>query len=45
MLARVTPSEANFKGLFGDIDVNSNKLDGAVAKRNEPTCQTPKRRW
>jgi len=30
-----TPSEDNFKGLFDDIDVNSNKLGGTVAKRNE----------
>lgn len=30
-----TPSEANFKGLFGDIDVNSNKLGSSVPKRNE----------
>lgn len=29
------PSEDNFKGLFDDIDVNSNKLGGTVAKRNE----------
>lgn len=28
-------SEDNFKGLFDDFDVNSNKLDGTVAKRNE----------
>ncbi len=28
-------SEKNFKGLFDDIDVNSNKLDGTVTKRNE----------
>lgn len=28
------PSEENFKGLFDDIDVNSNKLGGTVAKRN-----------
>ena len=27
-------SEDNFKGLFADIDVNSNKLGGTVAKRN-----------
>lgn len=30
-----TPSEESFKGLFDDIDVNSNKLGGTVAKRNE----------
>ncbi len=29
------PGEENFKGLFDDIDVNSNKLGGTVAKRNE----------
>jgi len=29
------PSEYNFKGLFDDIDVNSNKLGPTVAKRNE----------
>ena len=29
-----TPSEPNFKGLFEDIDVNSNKLGDTVAKRN-----------
>jgi len=29
------PSEENFKGLFDDIDLNSNKLGGTVAKRNE----------
>ena len=28
-------SEHAFKGLFDDIDVNSNKLGGTVAKRNE----------
>jgi len=28
-------SEDNFKGLFDDLDVNSNKLGGSVAKRNE----------
>ena len=33
--AQGTPSEASFKGLFEDIDVNSNKLGGTVAKRNE----------
>ena len=29
------PSEENFRGLFDDIDVNSNKLGPTVAKRNE----------
>ena len=33
--AQGTPSEASFQGLFEDIDVNSNKLGGTVAKRNE----------
>ena len=28
-------SEDDFKGLFDDIDVNSNKLGGTVAKRND----------
>lgn len=30
-----TPSEDDFKGLFDDIDVNSNKLGATVSKRNE----------
>ncbi len=30
-----TESEDNLKGLFDDIDVNSNKLGSTVAKRNE----------
>jgi len=33
--AQGSESEDNFKGLFDDIDVNSNKLGGTVAKRNE----------
>jgi type I restriction enzyme M protein len=33
--AQGTESEANFKGLFDDIDVNSNKLGGSVVRRNE----------
>jgi len=33
--AQGAASEAGFKGLFDDIDVNSNKLGGTVAKRNE----------
>ena len=33
--AQGTESEDNFKGLFDDIDVNSNKLGPTVAKRNE----------
>ena len=32
--AQGTESEANFKGLFDDLDVNSNKLGGTVARRN-----------
>ena len=30
-----SPSEENFKGLFADIDVNSNKLGPTVIKRNK----------
>jgi len=30
-----TPSEDDLKGLFDDLDVNSNKIGGNVAKRNE----------
>ena len=33
--AQGTDSEDDFKGLFDDIDVNSNKLGSSVAKRNE----------
>ncbi|WP_255944778.1 type I restriction-modification system subunit M [Brucepastera parasyntrophica] len=33
--AQGTRSEDSFKGLFDDFDVNSNKLGGTVAKRNE----------
>ncbi len=33
--AQGTASERNFKGLFDDIDVNSNKLGSTVARRNE----------
>jgi len=33
--AQGTESEDNFKGLFDDIDVNSNKLGTTVVKRNE----------
>lgn len=33
--AQGTDSEYSFKGLFDDIDVNSNKLGGTIAKRNE----------
>ena len=33
--AQGTASEPNFKGLFDDIDVNSNKLGGTVSRRNE----------
>jgi type I restriction enzyme M protein len=30
-----SPSEYDLKGLFDDLDVNSNKLGGSVVKRNE----------
>lgn len=33
--AKGSDSEANFSGLFDDIDVNSNKLGGTVAERNK----------
>lgn len=33
--AQGTASERNFKGLFDDIDVNSNKLGSTVGRRNE----------
>ena len=33
--AQGSASEDDFKGLFEDLDVNSNKLGGTVAKRNE----------
>ncbi len=33
--AKGTESEDDFKGLFADIDVNSNKLGATVVKRNE----------
>lgn len=33
--AQGSDSEEDFKGLFDDIDVNSNKLGNTVAKRNE----------
>jgi type I restriction enzyme M protein len=33
--AKNTVSEDDFKGLFDDLDVNSNKLGSTVAKRNE----------
>ncbi len=33
--AQGSASEADFKGLFDDIDVNSNKLGGNVKQRNE----------
>ena len=33
--AQGSDSEDNFKGLFDDIDVNSNKLGGTVPKRNQ----------
>lgn len=33
--ARGTESEGNLKGLFDDIDINSNKLGGTVIEKNE----------
>ena len=33
--AKGSPSEDDFKGLFDDIDVNSNKLGATVAERNK----------
>lgn len=33
--AKGTPSEDDFKGLFDDLDMNSNKLGATVSKRNE----------
>ena len=33
--AKGSEAEDNFAGLFADFDVNSNKLGGTVAKRNE----------
>lgn len=33
--AQGSPSEADFAGLFADIDVNSNKLGGTVKQRND----------
>ena len=33
--AKGSEAEGNFAGLFDDFDVNSNKLGGTVAKRNE----------
>ncbi|RUT64495.1 type I restriction-modification system subunit M (plasmid) [Morganella morganii] len=33
--AKGAASEDDFRGLFDDVDVNSNKLGGSVAKRNE----------
>ena len=38
--AQGTDSEANFKGLFDDIDVNSNKLGGTVVKAHQLYKQT-----
>ena len=37
--AKGAESERNFSGLFDDFDVNSNKLGGTVAKRNERLCK------
>jgi len=37
--AKGTESENDFKGLFDDVDVNSNKLGATVIKRNEKLCK------
>lgn len=37
--AQGSVSENDFKGLFDDFDVNSNKLGNTVAKRNERLCK------
>lgn len=37
--AKGTASENDLKGLFDDIDVNSNKLGSNVTKRNETLCK------
>lgn len=37
--AKGAASEEDLKGLFADIDVNSNKLGGTVTKRNETLCK------
>lgn len=37
--AKGTDSEDDLKGLFDDIDVNSNKLGNTVTKRNEALCK------
>ena len=37
--AKGTESEDDLKGLFDDIDVNSNKLGATVVKRNETLCK------
>ena len=37
--ANGTPSEKDVKGLFGDFDVNSNKLGATVEERNEKLVQ------
>ena len=37
--AKGSISESDFEGLFDDFDVNSNKLGGTVAKRNENLCK------
>lgn len=37
--AKGTNSEANFSGLFDDLDVNNNKLGATLAKRNKTLVQ------
>lgn len=39
--AQGADSEKNFKGLFDDIDVNSNKLGGTVSQRNDRLVKPP----
>ena len=40
--AKGTESEDDLKGLFDDLDVNSNKLGNTVEKRNHSYCKTTK---
>lgn len=37
--AKGTESEDDLKGLFDDVDLNSNKIGASVAKRNEMLCK------
>lgn len=36
--AKSSEAKSAFVGLFDDFDVNNNKLDSMVAKRNEKFC-------